>query len=176
MADSGNVRVQLFQWGQRNATTVAGNWSLGTIPRNSPRGITLDDDDYLFILDSGNNRIIGSGPYGFRCLVGCSGSKGPWANQPNSSGSFSFGNMGNIFVVDTNNNRIQKFMLLNGRCGKYERKSWTEISNNGKRQYSVVHYLTSVLSRALTHWSFSSTSFGETLLGDAHLKYSSHVW
>ncbi|CAF1563870.1 unnamed protein product, partial [Adineta steineri] len=74
VADCYNDRVQLFQSGESNGITVAGSTSRNpTIKLRLPRGIILYADKYLFILDSFNSRIIGSGLNGFRCLVGCYG-------------------------------------------------------------------------------------------------------
>jgi hypothetical protein len=118
VADCGNNRIQLFQSGQLNATTVAGNGSsITTITLNCPSGIVFDADKNLFIVDSGNNRIVGSGPNGFRCIIGCSGG-GSASNQLDTPQSMAFDNYGNIFVADFNNVRIQKFNLLNYNLGK----------------------------------------------------------
>jgi hypothetical protein len=118
VADYGNSRIQLFGLGQLNATTVAGGVSLNiTIALYNPYGITLDADNYLFIVDSSNARIVGSGPNGFRCLVGCSGS-GSASNQLNGPSTLSFDSYGNMFVTDFYNNRVQKFILLTNSCGK----------------------------------------------------------
>lgn len=120
VADSGNNRVQCFQLGQTNATTVAGASSqYTTITLNSPTGIVLDGDKYLYITDSGNNRIVASGPYGFRCLVGCSTTAGSTPDKLNSPVVFSFNSRGDMFVVDTGNNRIQKFYLQSNLCSEY---------------------------------------------------------
>ncbi|KAF9758246.1 RING finger protein nhl-1 [Nosema granulosis] len=118
VADWGNDRIQLFRSGQLNATTVAGNGSTGTISLNRPRGVVLDGDGYLFIVDGNNNRIVGSGPYGFRCLVGCSGLAGAASNQLNIPWALSFDSDGNMFVADRGNNRIQNFLVSNNSCGK----------------------------------------------------------
>jgi hypothetical protein len=120
VADTMNNRIQRFTSGQLNATTVAGNTSsLTTISLNYPTSIVLDADKYLFIADRNNDRIVGSGPTGFRCIVGC-----PWGgaatNQLSLPWSLSFDSHGNIFVTDTNNNRIQKFILMTNLCGKYK--------------------------------------------------------
>ena len=64
VADCGNDRVQRFLAGQRHATTVLGGRTPYLI---CPTGITMDILGYLFVTDSGNNRIIGSGLYGYRC-------------------------------------------------------------------------------------------------------------
>ena len=72
VADYNNHRIQLFRSGELNGTTVVGAAAPGTISLYKPVSIVLDADGYLFIVDRGNHRIVGSGPYGFRCLVGCS--------------------------------------------------------------------------------------------------------
>ncbi len=121
VADCGNNRIQLFQSGQLNATTVAGNGSLiTTITLHCPTGIILDADKYLYIVDQGNNRIVGSGPNGFQCLVGCSG-PGVESDQLFRPQFLSFDNYGNIFVVDKDNSRIQQFLLMTQLCSKFNR-------------------------------------------------------
>jgi hypothetical protein len=118
VADCGNDRIQLFQSGQLNATTKAGNGATGTITLNCPTGIVLDADNYLFIVDSNNHRIIGSGPNGFRCIVGCSNSNGSSSTQLFYPQNMAFDSYGNIYVTDRNNNRIQNFILQDNLCGK----------------------------------------------------------
>ena len=112
VADTANNRIQLFQSGQSQAITVAGSGSLNqTILLNRPTSIVLDDNKYLFIVDQGNHRIVANGPNGFRCLIGC--------NENSSSFSWrsmSFDTFGNIFAVDTDNDQIQKFVLLTNSC------------------------------------------------------------
>jgi sugar lactone lactonase YvrE len=117
VADCRNNRVQLFQSGELNGTTVAGNGSLNpTINLDWPTGIVLDAEKYLFIVDTDNHRIVGSSLNGFRCLVGCYG-EGSQSNRLNSPKSFSFDRSGNIFVADYGNSRIQKFEYLEKSCG-----------------------------------------------------------
>ncbi|CAF4169307.1 unnamed protein product, partial [Adineta steineri] len=118
VADCGNNRVQLFQSGKSNGTTVAGNASLNpTITLVCPSGIILDAEKYLYIVDLGNHRIVGSGLNGFRCLVGCYG-VGLQSNQLSYPFSLSFDHSGNMFVADQSNHRIQKFKYLKRYCGK----------------------------------------------------------
>jgi hypothetical protein len=120
VADYQNNRIQLYQFGQLNATTIAGSGSPNpTITLNGPSGIVLDADAYLFIVDCLNSRIVGSGPNGFRCLAGCFGG-GPASNQLSSPQTLSFDSYGNMFVTDWGNDRIQKFILLTNSCGKCE--------------------------------------------------------
>jgi hypothetical protein len=111
VADCGNNRVQLFQVGRSNATTLAAAGSVNvTISLNCPRGVVLDVDKYLFIVDGGNHRIVASGPHGFRCLVSCNG-VGSTSDALNNPTTMAFDSYGNIFVVDRGNSRIQKFEL-----------------------------------------------------------------
>ncbi|CAF1451638.1 unnamed protein product, partial [Adineta steineri] len=81
-----------------------------------PTGIILDAEKYLFIVDNGNHRIVGSALNGFRCLVGCYGA-GSQSNQLNYPFSFSFDSYGNMFVTHSLNHRIQKFQYLEESCG-----------------------------------------------------------
>ncbi len=118
VAECGNNRIQLFQSGKLDGTTIAGAGSLHTtVTLSCPTDIVLDADGYLFIVDSNSHRIFGSGPNGFRCLVGCSGG-GSASNQLQYPRSLSFDSYGNIFVTDSSNSRIQKFILLNNTLGK----------------------------------------------------------
>lgn len=118
VADCGNDRIQLFRPDNVTGTTVVGNGALGTISLNCPVGLAIDGDGYLFVVDGSNNRLIGSGPNGFRCIVGCTGTFGQAPNQLYWPRIFSFDSYGNLFIVDTHNNRIQKFLLINSTCGK----------------------------------------------------------
>ena len=123
VADFGNNRVQLFREGQRNGRTVAGSGSSGTMDLNGPTSMVVDGDGYLFIVDQRNNRILGSDPNGFRCLVGCSEMSGAGSNQLNYPQTMSFDIDGNIFVTDSVNNRIQKFLVMRNSCGRCQSMS-----------------------------------------------------
>ena len=118
VADWGNDRVQLFRSGELYATTIAGTGANGTISLNDPKGVVLDGDGYLFIVDSGNNRIVGSDRHGFRCMVGCSGGSGSASDGLNNPHTLSFDSNGNMFVTDRGNDRIQMFRLSSNLCSK----------------------------------------------------------
>ena len=119
VADCGNNRVQLFQSGQTIGSTVAGSGAPSTTTLNCPIAVMLDRRGYLYILDQNNHRIVASGPDGFHCVVGCTGSSGSAPNQLSSPWSFSFDRQGNIFVNDQGNTRIQKFMATTSSCSTY---------------------------------------------------------
>ena len=129
VADWGNNRIQRFSPGQMNAITVAGSGAPGTITLNHPTGIVLDADGFTFIVDTDSNRIIGSDPLGFRCVVGCSNTTGSYSYQLNSPRTMAFDSLGNIWVADHGNNRIQKFPVLHGSCGKHALSSVFDFTN-----------------------------------------------
>lgn len=112
VADWGNDRIQLFLPGQLNATTAAGVGAPATIILHGPTAIILDGDGYLYIVDRDYGRIVGSGPNGFRCLVGCFNSGGNTPDQLNFPRNLAFDSYGNLFVTDTANHRVQKFTLI----------------------------------------------------------------
>ncbi|CAF1613412.1 unnamed protein product, partial [Adineta ricciae] len=91
VADCGNDRIQSFQLDSFLGKTIFTNQIFHL---NCPSGITLDKQS-------------------FRCLVGCDRSAGISANQLNYPSSLSFDSFGNLFVVDQQNHRIQKFNLNN---------------------------------------------------------------
>lgn len=119
VADWGNDRIQMFRLGQMSAITVAGNGAPGTISLNKPFGIIFDANGYLFISDSFNHRIVGSGPFGFRCLFGCDAISGSGPQQFNEPRRIAFDTYGNLFVADRRNNRIQKFLIVSNSCSEY---------------------------------------------------------
>ncbi|CAF1264590.1 unnamed protein product [Adineta ricciae] len=116
VADYGNDRIQLFLFGEINGSTIAGNKSTNyTITLNGPTDVLLNEQNYLFIVDSNNHRIVRSGPNGFYCIIGCNGS-GSSSNQLSYPDRMAFDRNGSIFVTDTGNSRIQKFSISTLRC------------------------------------------------------------
>ena len=117
VADSVNNRIQLFREGEINATTMTINGTNGIIITLwRPSGVMLDQDGYLFIVDSYNHRVIGSDRWGFRCVAACEGLSGSASNQLSSPRTMNFDIDGNLLVMDTDNNRVQKFLLATNSC------------------------------------------------------------
>ena len=118
VADRENHRIQRFPVGQANGITMAGRGAPGTIDLNLPTGVALDADGYLFIVDSENDRIVGSGPDGFRCVVRCFSTWGSGPDQLASPISMAFDSYGSIYTTDSNNNRVQYFQLSSNSCSE----------------------------------------------------------
>ena len=119
VADCGNNRVQLFSLGQLSGTAVAGNGASGTIAMSCPAAVSLDADGYLFIVDQNNHRVVGAGPTGYRCIVGCAGQNGSASFQLLYPSYLAFDVDGNLFVNDASNGRIQQFMLGSNACSEW---------------------------------------------------------
>ena len=117
VADCDNDRIQMFRSGEPNGTTVPISGSNGVpITLMRPIAVMLDGDGYLFILDTFHHRVLGSGPWGFRCVVGCSGFGGSLSNQLLYPRAMNFDRDGNLLVLDTDNGRVQKFFLATNSC------------------------------------------------------------
>ena len=120
VADAGNSRIQLFRSGQRNGTTVAGNRVPPNLILNFPTDVVLDANGYLYIGDAHNGRVIRSRHGEWQCVIGCNGTRGSAPNQLQQAYSLQFDSLGNIYVADEYNSRIQKFNLVTNSCGEYD--------------------------------------------------------
>ena len=120
VADCGNNRIQRFQFGQVDGLAVAGKGALQTYALNCPSSVVLDADGYLFIVETAKNRVVGSGPNGFRCIIACAEVNGSAPNQLSNPRVLSFDSYGNLYVTDGFNNRIQKFTLRSNNTRKFE--------------------------------------------------------
>jgi len=126
VADWGNNRIQLFQLGQTNGTTVVNSTAqFRSKSLYHPTSIVLDADRNLYIVDSENHRVVFVAVdfSQHRCLVGCSGNAGSALNQMKVPTAISFDTSGNMLISDTNNNRLLKFDLNTSLCGKLAKYS-----------------------------------------------------
>ena len=107
MSDSGNNRIQQFDTSGTflNSFGVQGN-AVGQF--NTPKGLTYDSVGNLYIVDSGNNRVVLARN---SSVVGVTGTSGTDLGQFAGPVNISVGKRG-VYVADTGNNRIQSFNLL----------------------------------------------------------------
>ena len=119
VADCYNSRVQLFQRNERTGITVAGTGATGTISLFRPVGVVLDGNGYLFISDGDGDRIIGSGPHGFRCIINCmSFGSSPIGSILDLPRSVYFDSNGHLIVMSSADYLLFKFLLLKNDCSK----------------------------------------------------------
>ncbi|CAF0739918.1 unnamed protein product [Adineta ricciae] len=116
VADTRNDRIQRFGYGDLSGTTVAGKSSASSVALNNPTSVMLDADDRLYIVDHGNQRIIRIGHDGIRCLIGCSTKQCASSDQLCHPLTAMFDAHGNIFVINQQQNGIQKYSLLINSC------------------------------------------------------------
>ncbi|CAF1193465.1 unnamed protein product [Adineta steineri] len=112
VADCFNDRIQLFKSGQLNGITITESISTSSFNLLRPTGVFLDSDNYIYIVDNANHRIIGSRSTGFYCIAGCTSKPGSTSTHLDYPYAAVFDKFGNIFVTDQDNNRIQKFLLI----------------------------------------------------------------
>jgi len=125
IADAGNNRIRKVPAGTGIITTIAGTgiagWSGDNGPAasaqlNDPGGLALDSAGNLYIADTGNSRIrkiaAGTGiitTIAGTGIAGWSGDKGPAASaQLNNPASVAFDLAGNLYITDSENDRIRK--------------------------------------------------------------------
>ncbi|CAF4141352.1 unnamed protein product [Adineta steineri] len=115
VADTGNNRIQKWLYGASNGITVAGQSAVGGSALNqlsTPVTLIMDMNRAMYIVDSGNNRII------LWLLGATSGiliAGGTWGVSPSqlyNPGSVRFDSTGALIVNDNSNNRIQRFPVL----------------------------------------------------------------
>ncbi|CAF3803800.1 unnamed protein product [Rotaria magnacalcarata] len=108
IVDRNNHRVQLWNNGVISGVTVAGTTGISgpwSFQLNSPTSVMLDPAGFMYILDSGNGRILKWSPgalYGITILTGSFST--PLGMQ--------LDRFNNLVVADTNNYRIVSFGLL----------------------------------------------------------------
>lgn len=74
-----------------------------------PFGICLDGDDYIYLADTGNNRVLKFAPDGrFICQWG---SRGAGLGQLTAPVAVAVNEKGSVFVLESNNVRIQEFRV-----------------------------------------------------------------
>ncbi|CAF1213924.1 unnamed protein product [Adineta steineri] len=117
VADSRNNRIQKWLYGASNGTTVVGQSSgvsgSALNQLNYPESLTMDTNKSLYIVDSGNNRIVlwllGSTS---GIVIAGSGIPGVLPSQLYNPYSVRLDSTGAVIVADYSNNRIQRFPVL----------------------------------------------------------------
>ncbi len=110
VSDSLNHRIQNFKTADGSFIGAFGAQGSSVGQFNAPKGLAYDGAGYLYIVDSGNNRIalaLSS------AVTGTSGSSGSALGQFQGAVNLCVGPRG-IYVGETGNNRVQIFNPFNG--------------------------------------------------------------
>ncbi|CAF4636976.1 unnamed protein product, partial [Rotaria sp. Silwood2] len=118
VADTNNSRIQFFKQGKSDGETVVSKDTFKNILLNKPIDIKVDSDGNLFILDE-KYQIFRFGSNELRCIIGCSNGVNFEGQRYRVPYAMSFDSNGNIFVLNTNKSRIQKFLLTRNICSKF---------------------------------------------------------
>lgn len=115
VADSGNHRVQQWIIGASAGVTIAGGNSNGAALNqlNSPRAVISDSNGNIYISDTNNHRIImwSQGATVGTVVVGITGVASSTATTLNYPNGITFDANKNLYVADSNNFRIQKYIV-----------------------------------------------------------------
>ena len=116
IADIYNYRIQKWTYGASSGVTMAGFDPLGAAVSQLyiPTAVIVDSNQYMYINDQGNHRIQrwAPGSCAGECLVGCDGISGNESYRLHYPQSVAFDNQGALYVSDTGNHRVQKFLLM----------------------------------------------------------------
>jgi DNA-binding beta-propeller fold protein YncE len=114
IADTFNNRIQKYDMNEQNPIITVAGWG----QLNNPYAVQLDPSGTnMFIADTFNHRILVwlNGALQGRIIAG-NGTAGNSVFQLNNPSQIRFDSDYNLYVVDTNNSRIQRFDLISNGC------------------------------------------------------------
>ncbi|CAF3407126.1 unnamed protein product [Rotaria socialis] len=115
VADNENHRVMKWNKGAREGIVVAGGHGKGNALKqlSHPNGIFVDTLGTLYVADQWNHRVMRwtQGDKKQSTVVAGGNGEGKGANQFSNPIGLSFDLQGNLYVVDNENNRVQRFSI-----------------------------------------------------------------
>lgn len=113
VSDSGNHRIQRFNSDDGTFLGAFGSSGSGVGQFNTPKGLVYDEVGHLYIVDSGNNRVVMAES---TTVVEMIGSAGTLLGLFQGAVNLDVGGRG-IYVADTGNTRLQVFDPIEEGCG-----------------------------------------------------------
>lgn len=133
ISDSGNHRIQRVDT-SGNLVDTFGSQGTAVGQFNTPKGLTYDSAGTLYVVDSGNSRIVLAQG---NVVTGTTGTSGTDLGQFSSAVGLCVGTRG-VYVADTGNNRIQKFDLpAHGLFSITPASTRFAVSTNLSQPYAV---------------------------------------
>ena len=119
VADASNDRIQRWNRNACSGATVAGTGTAGSSlsQLNFPVAVVVDTNSYMYITDQVNNRILRwlVGACSGECIASCSNSgSGSTVDKLSTPRAIEFDSQGSLYVSDSGNHRVQKFLILSG--------------------------------------------------------------
>ncbi|CAF0783676.1 unnamed protein product [Adineta steineri] len=117
VADSGNSRVQKWKRGATMGETVAGGYGAGSNASqlSGPLGVVVDSQGNILVCDSNNHHVQKWTPgatIGLTIAGNSNGTAGSSSMELNAPKGIAIDKSDNLYVVDSNNFRIQKLNVL----------------------------------------------------------------
>ncbi|GAA3401468.1 fibronectin type III domain-containing protein [Paenibacillus hodogayensis] len=114
VADQGNNRIQKLLGG---SWTSIGGYGTGNGQFQSPAAVAVDGSGNLYIADTRGNRIqkLSAGGVFLQTWGKAANASGTAAGEFNLPEGVAVDGSGNIYVADTQNNRVQKLTISNGQ-------------------------------------------------------------
>lgn len=176
VCDYNNHRIQKWIIGETNGSTVAGDSgaSSGSGPSDlrRPIDVTIDHNDYMYVVDYGNHRVQKFAPNSTIGVTAAgTGNAGKSINQLRDPAGIAIDEYLNLYITDSANERVMKWSP-NATAGTIVASSNTLEDSYGiivKHGFPDQMYISDTQRDTVQLWSAGATQPNQTLAGIASL-------